>query len=147
MNQYRNEIRRIMISVNVIDGACEMIAKKIGIKENTLSLLYALDDGKPHSQKKISEEWLIPRTTINTIVKECIEAEYILLNSEKNTKEKTICLTEKGRGYVKQILGQVYELEEQAMQSVVKTNSSDFIEALAHFAENLKCKARDFTNE
>lgn len=30
-----------------------------------------------HFQKEISEEWLIPRSTLNTIVKECIEKELI----------------------------------------------------------------------
>ena len=31
---------------------------------NALSLLYALDDGEPHSQKQLCEQWLIPRTTM-----------------------------------------------------------------------------------
>ena len=136
-----------MIAVNVINGAYEMISKKIGIKENTLSLLYALDDGKSHSQKEICGEWLIPKTTINTIIRECIEAGYILLNAEAHKKEKEICLTEKGRKYAQQILGQVYELEETAMQSVSKINSSDFIEKLEQFSDNLKIEARSFANE
>ena len=39
MKDYREEIRRIMVSVNVIDGIYAMGAKKIGIKDNSLSLL------------------------------------------------------------------------------------------------------------
>ncbi|MCQ4991523.1 MarR family transcriptional regulator, partial [[Clostridium] symbiosum] len=78
MKDYREEIRRIMVSVNVIDGIYAMGAKKIGIKDNSLSLLYVLDDGKPHSQKEICEYWLIPKTTLNTIVKECVNAGYIV---------------------------------------------------------------------
>lgn len=147
MNRYRNEIRRIMIAVNVIDGAYEMIAKRIGIKENTLALLYALDDGRVHSQKEISEEWLIPKTTLNTIIKECIENGYILLDSGSHKKEKEICLTEKGREYAEKILGKVYALEDGAMQSVIKTGSSDFIDKLESFTANLKAEARSFTDE
>lgn len=141
---HRNEIRRIMIAVNVIDGAYDMIAKKIGVKENTLALLYALDDGKSHSQKEISEEWMIPKTTLNTIIKECVEDGYILLHAESHKREKEICLTGKGREYAEEVLGQVYELEEKAMKAVLKTGSSDFIGGLERFTNSLKTDARTF---
>ena len=49
MEYFREEIRRIMICVNMIDGIYTMGARKIGIKYNTLALFYALDDGLPHS--------------------------------------------------------------------------------------------------
>lgn len=147
MNQYRNEIRRIMIAVNVIEGAYEMIAQKTGVKENTLALFYALDDGKPHSQKKICEEWLIPKTTLNTIVKECVENGYIVLNADHHKKEKEICLTERGKEYAKAILDQVYNLEEAAMKRTLKAASPEFIQALEQFTANLKDEARNFTDE
>ena len=147
MNQYRNEIRRIMIAVNVIDGAYEQIAKKIGIKENTLALLYALDDGKSHSQKEICEEWLIPKTTLNTIVKECVETGYIFLNHNNHKKQKEICLTEKGQQFAKKILGQVYELEACAMRNTLEVTSPRFVPALEQFMTNLKAEARRFYDE
>ena len=70
MDQNREAMRRIAIAINSMDGAYEMISRKIGVKENTMILLYALDDGRPHTQKEICEEWLIPKTTLNTIVRE-----------------------------------------------------------------------------
>lgn len=82
MEQYREKIRRIMISVNVIDGIYDSIAKKTGVKENLLTLLYALDDGAAHSQKEICEEWFIPKTTLNTIVRECVEKGYVTLDAD-----------------------------------------------------------------
>lgn len=147
MHQYRNEIRRIMIAVNVINGAYDMIAKKIGIKENTLALLYALDDGKAHSQKEICEEWFIAKTTLNTIVKECAEEGYIFLEAGDHKKEKKICLTEKGRKYARDILSKVYELEEYAMAHTKANCSSEFIAALEQFTANLKKEARTFPHE
>lgn len=136
-----------MVSVNVIDGIYDEIAKKIGMKENTLALLYALDDGKSHSQKEISEEWLIPKTTLNTIVKECIAAGYIFLNSDNHKKEKEICLTDSGKKYAAEVLSQVYELEEEAMRRTLKTVSPEFIESLEQFANNFKEKVRNFSHE
>lgn len=146
MNHYRKEIRKMMTAVNVIDGIYELIAKQIGIKENTLALFYALDDGNAHSQKEICDEWLIPRTTLNTIVKECASAGYLFLNTEQHKKEKTVCLTEKGRKYAQEILSQVYELEEQAMKQTLSKVSPHFIEDLELFTEHLKKEAGNFTN-
>lgn len=147
MDQYRDKIRRMMIAVNVIDGIYELIAKKIGIKENTLALLYALDDGMLHSQKEICEEWLFPKTTLNTIVKECIGAGYVLLDSDSHRKEKAIRLTEKGQKYAREVLGQVYELEEAAMERTLKTVSGGFVQALEQFTVNLKNEAGNFRHE
>lgn len=144
MNQNRKEIRRIMIAVNVIDGIYAIIAKKSGIKENTLALLYALDDGKPHSQKEICEQWLIPKTTLNTIVKECVEKGYIFLNANEHKKEKEICLTETGKEYAGRILNQIYALEQQAMERTLENNSPEFVKGLEQFADNLKEEARKF---
>lgn len=147
MNQYRNEIRKIMIAVNVMDGAYEIISKKIGIKENMLALLYALDDGKPHSQKEICEEWLIPKTTLNTIVKGCIESGYIVLDTDHRKKEKEIRLTKEGQAYAQAILEQVYELEEESMKQSPQAASPEFVEILQQFTANLKKEARNFANE
>ena len=70
---YHDIMWRITNACNKMDGAYYFCGKKLGIKENTLTIIYALEDGQPHSQKQISEEWLIPKTTINTTVKEMMQ--------------------------------------------------------------------------
>ena len=40
------EIRRLMLATNRIDGAYYLLSRKLGVKENILALLYALDDEK-----------------------------------------------------------------------------------------------------
>ncbi len=147
MSGHEKNIRKIMISVNIIDGICELLAKKIGVKENTLTLFYALDDGNPHSQKEICEKWLIPRTTLNTIVKECIQKEYIFLNEDNGKKEKEICLTPKGQLFAKDILQQVYEIEKQAMERTLLETSPDFIHGLELFTKQLQNEAEQFINK
>ena len=142
MNSYRNDIRELMIAVNVIDGIYDMIAKKVGVKINALTLLYALVDGKGHSQKRICEEWFIPPTTLNTIVKEYITAGYLYLHTNTGKKEKEICLTEKGSVFARTVLNQVYDLENSAMKQTLQTVSRDFIKSLNLFTEHLKEEAR-----
>ena len=59
-----------MLSLTRIAEIYYRWGRKVGIKENLLALLYALSDGGHYTQKQICEEWLIPKTTINTLIKE-----------------------------------------------------------------------------
>ena len=79
--QLLRQIRQIMTAINQIDGTYYLAAKKMGVNENELALLYAIGDGQPHSQKEVSEQWLIPRTTINTIVTKYREKGLLTLHS------------------------------------------------------------------
>ena len=92
-------IRRLTQAFNRIDGAYYYCARRLGVEENTLALLYALDDGRPHSQKQVCEEWLIPKTTINTVVKEQVAAGHLTLRAGEG-REKIICLTEAGKAFL-----------------------------------------------
>ncbi len=130
-------VRRIIQATNNIDGVYYYFAKHLGINENTLAFLYALDDGRPHSQKEISDEWLIPRTTINTIVKSLVAAGYITFDPEQRTKEKTIILTQSGRSYTDGLLRTLYAAEERAIESTLERSSPEFISALEDFSRSL----------
>lgn len=137
MCNYDEAIRRLMTATNKIDGAYYFLARKLNIKENTLALLYALDDGKAHSQKQISDEWLIPKTTINTTVKELTDAGYLELLPGEHTREKTIKLTESGKIYTNKILKTVYEAENQALTETINKFGTEFVEAFDFFADSL----------
>lgn len=130
-------IRRLIISINKIDGNYYYCARKLGVKENTLALLYALDDDKPHSQKQICEDWLIPKTTINTTIKELIAAGYITLLPEKQTREKAILLTEEGKTYTRGLLKIIYTAERKALKKTLQEFTPEFIDAFDCFATHL----------
>lgn len=49
-------IRRLAEATNQMDGSYYLIARNLGINENTLAVLYALDDGKTHTQSQIAED-------------------------------------------------------------------------------------------
>ena len=131
------EIRRLMLATTKIDGAYYLFSRRLGIKENVLVLLYALDDGKPHSQKQICEEWLVPKTTINTNVKELVRAGYVMLYPGAGTREKIIGLTDAGKAYTEQIMRRVYEAEQAAMKRTLQQFSPQFVDAIDFFADCL----------
>ncbi len=130
-------IRQLMTAFNKIDGSYYFCAKSLGVKENTLAVLYALDDGLPHSQKQLSEEWLIPRTTVNTIVKELEKEGYITFYPEEESREKPILLTGTGKAYVHDLLKKVYAAEYSALIRTVGKFSPEFIDAFDFFASCL----------
>ena len=131
------EIRRLMLATTKIDGAYYLFSRRLGIKENVLVLIYALDDGKPHSQKQICEDWLVPKTTINTNVKELVRAGYVMLYPGAGTREKIIGLTDAGKAYTEQIMRRVYEAEQAAMKRTLQQFSPQFVDAIDFFADCL----------
>lgn len=140
-------IRRLMICVNRMDGIYYRLAREIGMKDNTLSLYYALSDGKPHSQKEICEEWLIPRTTINTIVRECVEQGYVRLEKEMHGKEKQLLLTDCGRHRVNSLMKDLFVLERAAFDSTVEQYGSEFVCAFHYFTDQLERSIFHHENE
>lgn len=138
LDENYERVRRIMRATNRIDGVYYLLARHYGLNENTLAFLYALDDGKPHSQKEISDEWLIPRTTINSIVKKMISDGYITFTGEQHAKEKMILLTEKGLEYINRLLNGIYLAEERAIVDTLENYSPEFVEALEHFSHCLR---------
>ena len=68
-DEIARRVRRLMLHITQMDGAYYYFSRKLGYKENLLYLLYALDDGLPHSQTEICRDWMIPKTTVNTITR------------------------------------------------------------------------------
>ena len=115
-----------------IDYFYAEVAKKSGVKPNLMWILYALNDGKSHSQKEISISWDIPITTINTIVKELNDDGYVdLIHIPGKRREMNIILTEKGKDYSKNILNDIYEMEEKVFKALgEKVRINDDLEFL-----------------
>lgn len=138
MDEHYQLVRRMNRAENKIDGVYYYLARYLGVNENTLALLYALDDGVPHSQKEVSEEWMIPRTTINSIVKKMAAEGYITLHTQPHNKEKTLLLTEKGSTRAGELLGDIYAAEERAIEATLQKYPPEFVEALEYFADRLQ---------
>lgn len=144
MNKNREAIDRINRCMNRIDGLYYMASRKLGVKDNTLLLFYVLNDGKVHSQKEICEEWLIPRTTINTVVKEAVNKGYVRLEHSGHTREKTIMLTEAGKTYADRLLQKVFAAEEQALERTLQEFSPELLKGLEAFTN---CMQEEFEKE
>ena len=111
MEENRQIMRALATAMNRIDQMyCDDVTR-IGVKASELWLLYALDDGAPHSQKQICQEWGLPKTTLNTTLKQAEAKGYLtLVPIAGKRRERQICLTAPENGtngflrYIRQIL-------------------------------------------
>lgn len=130
-------IQKLMVATNKIDGVYYYFAKRLGLKENEFFFLYALSDGKPHTQKEICDLWLIPKTTLNTVVRGCLRQGYIRFCEGGHSREKKMVLTPSGKRYAGGALGLVRGAESRAMEKTLEKFSPAFVDAADCFADLL----------
>lgn len=139
MNRLREMTWEITGSICAIDKAYDRLSKRLGVTGNLLWLLYILDDGRTHTQKQICQEWLFPKTTINTLIKECREAGYVTLEAiPGQRRERVIRLTPAGRAYAREVLTPVYAAEERALAETIAACSPAFIEHFRRYTHHLQ---------
>ena len=115
MKDTHEKVRRFMIAFNRIDALYVDSVRTFGVKGNLFVLFYAIADGKAYSQRQICDDWKLPRTTLNTIVRECVKDELVELLPRGN-KEKDIHLTPKGRKIADEVFGPIFAAESRVME-------------------------------
>ena len=141
MDNIRETIRQFMMAISKLEKTYEARSSKLGSQSSEFWLMYTLDDGQPHSQKQICDEWGFPKTTINSTIKKCETAGYLtLLPIPGKRREMNICLTENGKAYAKQLLDFFHQAESRAMEDTLKLYSAEFINAVKYFN---KCLAAE----
>lgn len=134
----RKLIWMLMRAMNHITSCYIESVKKYDMKESELYLMYALADGIPFSQKQIIEEWNIPRTTLNAIVKKWQKSGFVQLTPiPGKRREMTITQTESGKLRTEAYLCKLFRMEENAMKTTLTRYSTEFIEAVQFFEKNL----------
>ncbi len=123
-----------------IDGAYEEYGKSCSLgTPNLLWILYALSDGEAHSQKQISDDWDISRSTTNTIVKDLESKGYLTLSRIKGERrELLVSLTPLGRAYADGILSDLYRRESSVYAELERP------EELLSALQNLAARVQKF---
>ena len=131
MEENRQIMRALATAMNRIDQMyCDDVTR-IGVKASELWLLYALDDGAPHSQKQICQEWGLPKTTLNTTLKQAEAKGYLtLVPIAGKRRERQICLTAAGQASARQVLRPIYGAEDAALQATLDRYGPAVVAAL-----------------
>ena len=135
----RETARRLIFALYRIDEAYYLNEKNKKLSDAELCVMYALDDGKPHSQREISREWLLPKTSVNTIVKRWEKEGFLTMTPiTGKRREMDIMLTDAGRTYAQDFMGFLYRAEDKALQKTLDRYSDTFIEAIEFFGASLQ---------
>lgn len=112
----RAQCEMLNAAISKVTSLYGVWAKKHGLSYNSLMVLYTMEDESCRTQKDICEKWMLPKTTVNTILAEFRAKGYITFASESRDKrEKTIELTTAGREYSSSILPALHELETRVL--------------------------------
>ncbi len=103
-----------------IDGVYEAYGKNCRLgSPNLLWILYALNDGERHSQKQLCDDWDIPRSTANTIIKDLESRGLVALSQIKGERrELLVSLTPSGKEYADGILSDLYRREKEIYSEI-----------------------------
>lgn len=103
-----------------VDAVYEDFAKDSGVTSPTLLwILYALNDGKEHTQREICVDWELPKSTVNTVMTELKKNGFVeLVPIKGKRREMTILLTESGKAYAGSLLAGIYEKEAEVFNQL-----------------------------
>ena len=100
-----------------VDSFYDEFAKQSNVSSALLWVLYALNDGNSHTQIEISNDWELPKTTVNTVIKEIQKNGYVdLIPIKGRRREMSIVLTESGKKYADRVLADLYKKEAEVAQ-------------------------------
>lgn len=121
-----------------VDSFYDEFAKKSNVSPALLWVLYALNDGNSHTQIEISTDWKLPKTTVNTVIKEIQKEGYVeLVPIKGKRREMAIVLTEDGKKFADDLLSELYKKEAETYRALSK-NEHEIVALLEKIATTLK---------
>ena len=121
-----------------VDSYYDEFAKKSNVSPALLWVLYALNDGNPHTQIEISNDWELPKTTVNTVIKEIQKDGYVeLVPIKGKRREMSIVLTESGKMFADDVLSNLYKKEAEVFKTL-SLEEQKMVMAIEKIATNLK---------
>ena len=121
-----------------VDSYYNEFAKKSNVSPALLWVLYALNDGNPHTQIEISNDWELPKTTVNTVIKEIQKDGYVeLVPIKGKRREMSIVLTESGKKFADDVLSDLYKIEAEVFKAL-NTEEQRIVAVLEKLANKLK---------
>lgn len=104
-------------------------SKEQGLSMNGYLILYSFyDETVAPTQKSISQRWMIPKQTVNTILKDYMQRGFIeTVSMPEDKRNKILKLTVEGKAYADKIIGklqkkELYVMRELGIENMVKMN-------------------------
>ena len=126
-------IRKQMLEISRLseesDGIYHDIAQSYRLPDSVYWILYILYNyDEPVSLVDLCEQWAYSKQTINSSIASMIKKEWITLEALPGTKNrKRIVLTEVGREFCEQVIGETRKIEEAAFSRISEEERELFL--------------------
>lgn len=141
MNSYiSNEMKRYNHLLGEIEAAYHEASLKLGVSDSVLKILYTIcNDGDSCLLSSICRQSGLSKQTINSAIRN-LEADGIVYLEAVNGKSKNVCLTEKGKVFVKNTALRIIEIENDIFASWDASDVEKELELTEKFLASLKEK-------
>ena len=143
MGSYASEeMKRFNHLLGELDGAYHEISFKLGLSDSAMTILYTIcDKGESCLLQEICLQSGVSKQTINSAIRK-LEAEGILYLEPAGAKNKSVCLTEKGKAFAAKTAGKVIQMENEVLASWTKEDIEKYLDLTKQFLEAMKEKAK-----
>lgn len=131
----RREMKDLCACLCRQDELYAVLAREQGLSHHTAMTLYALDHDQGCTQKQIAQNWMIPKQTVNTVIKDLERRGYVVLQAGRDQKEKRVFFTPEGADFARERLRALYEAEERAVAAMGRERFVEMVEANRAFTE------------
>ena len=122
--------------ISEIDERIDALIAKTGLSYSEFAVLYTLAKDGRSTQKKISEEWLIPKQTVFNVCKDFRQKGVVQIGEQSvDKRDRAMSLTRKGRDVADPIVHASDELGERVFARLGEKNAQKLFSLLTHFCE------------
>lgn len=135
------EIKRYNHLIGEIDAVYHEISLKFGLSDSAMKILYTVcNNGDCCLLQDICRLSGISKQTINSAIRK-LEAEEILYLETAGTKNKNVCLTDKGKLLAQRTAIRIIEAENEIFASWSKEEVNQYLELTERFLFEIKKKS------
>ena len=122
--------------ISEIDECIDALIAKTGLSHSEFAVLYTLAKDGRSTQKKIGQEWLIPKQTVFNVCKDFRQKGLVQIGEQSADKrERAMSLTQKWRDVADPIVRASDELGERVFARLGEKNAEKLFLLLTRFCE------------
>ncbi|MCM1258461.1 MAG: MarR family transcriptional regulator [Roseburia sp.] len=139
---FSKEMKRCNYLNSEIDRAYHEIARNLGLSDSALRILYAIcDSGESRMLQEICKVCGVSKQTVNSALRK-LEGEGIVYLESAGSKNKNVCLTDKGKELVQGTVAQVIQAENEIFASWPSEDVEAYLNLTEKYLNAIREKAQ-----
>lgn len=127
------EMKRFNYLIGEIDAAYHEMSLKLGLSDSAMRILYTIcDNGECCLLQEICRRSGVSKQTINSAIRK-LEKEGIVYLEPAGTRNKNVCLTDKGKRLAERTAARMIEAENDIFASWKKEDVEKYLELTERF--------------